>query len=271
VNGGTAGVKVYRDVVFSRPVGFRPISLDLYVPAGPTSTLCLYLHGGGWRVGTRADGPGISKTWTPSFFEQVAAAGLAIASIDYRLSGEAHYPAQQNDVSEAARFLVDNAADFDLSFSRTVTWGVSAGGHLAAMHALTSDPPAEAAVCWYTPTDLDQLSHDVESAGGVGERGLDSREGQLLGTALDARPDLVSAASPVTQVTAKAPPFLFFNGTADTQVPPQQSSRLADAILAAGGEASIELIEGATHMFPELDSDQLRVVIDRSVEFLLQA
>jgi acetyl esterase/lipase len=267
----TAAVAVYRDVVFSRPTGFRPISLDLYVPAAPTSTLCLYLHGGGWRVGSRSDGPGISKTWSPSFFEQVAAAGLAIASVDYRLSAEAHYPAQQDDVSQAARFLTERAADFGLAVTRTVAWGVSAGGHLAAMHALTADPPADAAVCWYSPTDLELLSNDVADAGGDAVRGPEARESQLLGVALDERPDLVSAASPVSKVTAKAPPFLFFHGTSDTQVPPRQSSRLADAILAAGGHATIELIDGATHMFPELDSEQLRSVIDRSVEFLLQA
>jgi acetyl esterase/lipase len=260
-------VTAYRDVVFSRPAGFRPISLDLYVPATPTSTLCLYLHGGGWRVGSRADGPGASKTWTPSFFEEVASLGLAIASIDYRLSGEARYPAQQDDVTAAAQFLREHSAEYGLAPTRTVVWGVSAGGQLAAMHALRTG--AAAAVCWYTPTDLELLSSDVDAAGGRRDRTPQGREGSLIGAALDDRPDLVAGASPVSFVTAGSPPFLFLHGTADTAVPPVQSSRLADALTAAGGLAGVELIEGATHMFPELDDTQTWAVIRRSVDFLL--
>jgi acetyl esterase/lipase len=265
----TTGVTPYRDVVFSRPAGFRPISLDLFVPATPATTLCLYLHGGGWRVGTRTEGPGNSRSWSPSFFEEVAGRGLAIASIDYRLSAEAHYPAQQDDVTAAAAFLVEHAADYGLSTSRTVVWGTSAGAQLAAMHAFSSN--VDAAVCWYPPTDLDLLSVDVETAGGHGDRGLLSREGQLIGFALDDRPDLVAAASPAKHVPADPPPFLFFHGTADDNVPPRQSERLADALLAAGGQASVQLVDGANHMFPELDDNQLRDIIRRSVEFLLEA
>ena len=119
-------VAVHRDVIFASPVGFRPLSLDLYLPPGPTPALCLYLHGGGWRVGGRADGPGRARNWSPSFFEQVAALGLAIASIDYRLSGEAVFPAQREDVAEAARFLAAHRDDYGLAASRTVAWGVSA-------------------------------------------------------------------------------------------------------------------------------------------------
>jgi acetyl esterase/lipase len=261
-----ASVHAYRDVVFSRPVGFRPLSLDLYVLAG-ASTLCLYLHGGGWRVGSRADAPGNSRTWSPSFFEEVAASGLAIASIDYRLSSEAHYPAQQDDVAAAALFLTEHAAEYGLSASRTVVWGVSAGGQLAAVHALRTG--ADAAVCWYAPTDLAQLSVDVDAAGGEGDRSLQSRESLLIGATPDDRPELYAAASPVEHVEAGAPPFLFLHGTADVSVPPRQSARLADAIVAAGGKATVELVEGATHMFPELDDDQSRQVMTRSVEFLL--
>jgi dipeptidyl aminopeptidase/acylaminoacyl peptidase len=91
----------------------------------------------------------------------------------------------------------------------------------------------------------------------------------LIGATPDDRPDLYAAASPVSHVGETAPPFLFLHGTADVGVPPRQSSRLADLILAAGGEATVELVEGATHMFPELDDAQTRQVMTRSVEFLL--
>jgi acetyl esterase/lipase len=268
VSPGPLGVGIYRDVIFSRPNGFRPVSLDLYVPPD-ADTLCLYLHGGGWRLGSRSDGPGTSRTWSPSFFEVVASLGLAFASIDYRLSAEAVYPAQQHDVSAAAAFLAEHGSDYGLSATRTVVWGVSAGGQLAAMHALTT--AVDAAVCWYTPTDLDQLAADASEAGGRGDRSADSREGQLIGFPLDERPDLVAAASAVNQVTATAPPFLFLHGTADNLVPPRQSARLADALISLGGKATIELVEGGTHMFPELDDAQTLDIVQRSVEFLLTA
>jgi acetyl esterase/lipase len=261
------GVRALRDIVYARPAGFRPLSLDLYVPAAPTSTLCLYLHGGGWRIGSRADGPGTAARWSPSFFEQVAALGLAIASIDYRLSGEAHYPAQHDDVGAAAQFLRDHP--HGLTTSRTTVWGVSAGGQLAAMQALAPDSQVAAAVCWYSPTDLDLLSADVDEAGGAPDRSAASREGALIGAALDDRRDLVEAASPVHQVRAGAPPFLFMHGTADRAVPPRQSTRLAAALRAVGTSATVDLVDGATHMFPELDDDATLAIVRRTVAFLL--
>ena len=191
-------VTVHRDVVYSRPPGYRPLSLDLYVPAGQARALCLYLHGGGWRVGSRADGPGTARDWTPSFFERVAAMGLAMASLDYRLSGEARWPAQLEDVEAAATFLSLQRKPLGVPTPRTVAWGVSAGGQLAAMHALCSaDAGLDAVVCWYPPTDLDALAGDCDEAGGHGERGPQARESQLLGAPVGERPDLAAAASPV--------------------------------------------------------------------------
>jgi acetyl esterase/lipase len=262
-------VSVHRDVIFASPVGFRPLSLDLYVPSRPAQALCLYLHGGGWRVGGRADGPGRAKNWSPSFFEQVAALGLAVASIDYRLSGEAVFPAQRDDVAAAARFLASRRGDHGITTSRTVAWGVSAGGHLAALHALTS-PGVAAVVCWYPPTDLSALPGDIEDAGGTGEPGPESRESQLIGAPLTQRPDLADAASPVRFAHAGAPPFLFLHGSADELVPPRQSQRLAEALTAAGGTATVELVPGAGHMFPELDDAATRRAVERSARFLIE-
>lgn len=265
-------VTTHRDVVFSRPPGYRPLSLDLYVPDGPARALCLYLHGGGWRVGSRSDGPGTSAEWAPSFFERVAAMGLAIASADYRLSGEARFPAQLDDVAAAATFLSAQRKLFGVLTERTVAWGVSAGGHLCAMHALCSPGAGvDAVVCWYTPTDLDALAGDCDAAGGHGDRGPQARESQLIGAPLDERPDLAAAASPVRFARADAPPFLFLHGTADTRVPPRQSQRLAGALAAAGAPATVELVDGASHMFPELDEAATTTVMQRSVRFLCDA
>jgi acetyl esterase/lipase len=244
-------VTVHRDLVYS-----GRLALDLYVPPGAT-TLCVYLHGGGWRMGSRRDGP----------FDEIAALGLAVASVDYRLSTEAVYPAQSADVSDALRFLASSRAEYGIAGDRTVVWGVSAGGHLAALAAL-SEPGIAAAACWYTPSDLDALSKDIDEAGGRGDRSATSREGQLIGAALDERPDLVTAASPVHHVHAGAPPFLLVHGTADLAVPPRQSERLAEALRDAGGSAILDLVPGATHMFPELDRAARLALVRRTVDFL---
>ncbi|MEU4237363.1 alpha/beta hydrolase [Actinoplanes sp. NPDC026619] len=244
--------------------GLNQNTLDLYVPDGAT-TLCVYLHGGGWRLGDRSQGPGAAKEW---FFETVAGLGIAIAGVSYRKSFEAVYPAQSEDVAAALRFLAGTRTAYQIGGDRTVTWGVSAGGHLAALAALDPSLNVDAAVCWYPPTDFDALAKDIEEAGGTGDRSADSREGQLIGAAIDERPDLAAAASPVQHVHAGPPPFLFLHGTADLAVPPRQSERLAAALQAAGGEATVELIPGATHMFPELDDEATMTLIRRSVAFL---
>ena len=152
-----------------------------------------------------------------------------------------------------------------------MAWGVSAGGHLAAMLALTApEPPVDAVVCWYTPADLGTLSRDVDQAGGHGDRGPDSREAQLIGAPLDERPDLAEAASPVRFAHPGAPPFLLVHGTADDLVPMRQSERLADALIAAAWRLGHHRPgRGASHMFPELGDDATAEVIVRSAGFLL--
>ncbi len=202
-------------------------------------------------MGSRADGPGPARDWTPSFFERVAAMGLAMASVDYRLSGEARWPAQLEDVDGGRGIPCPPTRPLGVPTPRTVAWGVSAGGQLAAMHALCSpDAGLDAVVCWYPPTDLDALAGDCDEAGGRGERGPQARESQLLGAPVGEHPDLAAAASPVRFAHPHAPPFLFLHGTADTLVPPRQSQRLADALTAAGAQATVELVDGAGHMFP---------------------
>jgi acetyl esterase/lipase len=255
------GVRVALDVVYSRPVGYRPLSLDLYQPAAATDVLCLYLHGGGWRVGSRSDGPGAS------FFARVASLGMAIASVDYRLSGEATFPAQSDDVRAAVEFLGDLGIG-----TRLVAWGVSAGGHLAALQALDVSGPRFAAVaCWYAPTDLRALPDDIDAAGGVGDRGPGARESQLIGAALAERPDLADAASPVKRVHAGAPPFLLLHGDADRFVPHVQSERMASALTAVGASATVELVPEAGHQLAGVSESVLDDLVDRTVRFLSEA
>ncbi|BBH68561.1 hypothetical protein ACTI_52460 [Actinoplanes sp. OR16] len=235
-----------------------PLALDLHVPDDPVA-LCVYLHGGGWRAGDRTTVP------APGFFETITGTGLAVASIDYRLSGEASFPAQMDDVLAALHFLDRRRSAFGIATPRTVAWGVSAGGHLAALAALRKPAAGlEKVVCWYAPTDLSALADDIDAAGGTGDRSATSREGALLGGRLD----LAAAASPVTYAHGGAPPFLFLHGDADTAVPPRQSHRLAGALRAAGVPATVEIVPGAGHMLPELPPDEILKLAERSAAFL---
>ncbi|MBG0830074.1 alpha/beta hydrolase [Planomonospora sp. ID67723] len=259
-------VAVFREVVYAQPPGFRPLRLDLHVPPEPAA-LCLYLHGGGWRVGSRTRPPFDD----PSFFERIARLGLAVASIEYRLSGEARFPAPLEDLTGAARYLAEHRRDFGVSTDATVSWGVSAGGHLAALHALTTPTPAvSAVVCWYAPTDLLHLPDDIDAAGGQADRGPGSREALLLGATAAERPDLARAASPVHAVRQGPPPFLLMHGDRDVAVPCRQSHRLARALRTVGGVAGVEEVPGAGHMFPELGLEALRRLAARSARWLLR-
>ena len=264
--------EILREVVYATVEGYRPLALDLYLPpALPPRAVCLYLHGGGWRIGSRRAGPGPISADSGLRFERMAARGLAVASVAYRLSGEATFPAQRDDVLAASTFLAANRDELRLGAAPFVVWGVSAGGQLAALRALDpqAEPPITRAVCWYPVTDLAGLPDDADAAGGAGDRSSTSREARLLGAPAPQVPDRAAQASPVSQVRAGAPPFLLVHGTADVDVPLQQSRRLADALHAAGGQATVETVEGQGHLFRTIDPDALDALIDRCVDFLL--
>ena len=140
---------------------------------GPVPVV-VFLHGGGWRLGSRhSAGPAYARAEV-SPFEQVARAGIAVASIDYRLSGEAIWPAQLHDAKAAVRWLRERAAELGIDPERIAAWGESAGGHLAELLGLTAgDPELEGAVgivgpasavsavaAWYAPSDIAAVATD---------------------------------------------------------------------------------------------------------------
>src|SRR3954468_16180154 len=130
----------------------RALHVDLYLPRDATDPppLVVWLHGGGWRAGDRRSAPDLSAHF--------ASRGMAMASIDYRLSRDAVFPAQLHDVKLALRWLRDHAAQHGFDARRIGLWGVSAGGHLAALAALTADasldPAVSAVVVAYAPIDF---------------------------------------------------------------------------------------------------------------------
>ena len=265
-------IEVMRGVVYAvRPE--RELCADLYLPAAGTqpAPVIVWLHGGGWRFGNRRQAPDLGR-----FF---AARGYAMVAIDYRLSAQAIFPAAVEDVKAAIRWLKSVAADYRLDPARIGLWGSSAGGHLAALAAISRDDQfrdelfsdftasVAAVACAYPPVDFLQMdahrdpsgkpSDDVESIQlppGMLSANADSLESLFLGAPIESRPDLVAAANPINYLTPAGtshtiPPFLILHGLSDTAVPYHQSILLFDALAANGGTAELDLIEGLGHGF----------------------
>lgn len=269
--------QVRRAAVYSAPPGFRPLELDLYAP-GEGAPLIVFLHGGGWRVGTRSVFTPPWRGWRPDPFHRLVAAGFAVASVDYRLSGEAVFPAQLHDVTAAVRWLHARADELGVDARRLVVWGESAGGHLAALLGLTAgrpdlaelvggDPvPAPAGVVdWYGPANLSTMVAQARPDAVARSDVPDSRESLLLGAPLVDSPDLARRASPVTYVHPDAPPFHLAHGTDDRFVPTGQSRELAAALEAAGVPVELHLVPGADHMW--LGASDPEAILAAAVDF----
>lgn len=229
------GVKAYRDVVYQTLPGYRPQIVDIYVPATPgPHPLVLYIHGGGWIGGhTRHSG---ALADFPKVLARLASEGFTVASLEYRLSGEAKFPAQLQDANAALRFLRQNAAQYRIDPAKVGLWGGSAGGHLAALTGVTCrnttlDPKAggdacvQAVVTWYGVYDFAGMNAtpDGNAAGG-----------KLLGCDGPCPADRIHSVSPVTYIDAKDPAFLLIHGEGDKVVPVTQS-RLGEAALRRAG------------------------------------
>jgi acetyl esterase/lipase len=260
-------VRFVGGLAYAAPVGFRPLLLDLYRPAAGAvpPPLVVFLHGGGWLRGDRSlVGPKFAG-WRPGPLARLAAAGFAVASADYRLSGEARFPAQLDDVSAAVDWLTGRADEYGFDAGRIVLWGESAGAHLAALLGLRSPGRVRGVVDWYGPADLAALDKQVGAAGALTDDPLDSREARLLGAPVAEVPELARAASPISHVRAGAPPFLIAHGTDDRAVPFEQSEALAAALAEAGADVRFEAVDGADHMW--IGVEDLTPLYDAVVAF----
>ncbi|MFI2780066.1 alpha/beta hydrolase fold domain-containing protein [Streptomyces sp. ALB3] len=263
------GVLLLRGTVYAVPDGIRPLTVDLWLPedtAGPVPVV-VFVHGGGWRTGLRDDlGPRFRR-WRPGPFARFARAGFAVACADYRLSGEAPYPAQTDDLAALLKWLGTRAEELGLDTGRTVLWGESAGGHLAALTALTQPAGAvRGCVTWYAPTDLPGLAEDG-AEGTYDAHDPSSFEAMLLGGAPASRTDLARAASPVAHAGPHAPPFLILHGADDTLVPVRQSLRLAEALRAAGRRPDLRVLAGGDHLWVGLSDEGVEDCFSRTLGF----
>jgi acetyl esterase/lipase len=269
---------VLSGIPYAAVPGVRPLELDLYLPAsGEPAPVAVFLHGGGWRAGSRhCAGPAFAGA-DPRPFEQVATAGVAVASVDYRLSGEAAWPAQLHDAKAAVRWLRARAGELGVDPERIAAWGESAGGHLAALVGLTADRPSlegnvgiagpssrvSAVTAWYAPSDITAVAGDL----GADPMDPTTREAQLLGAPAPEVPDVAAQASPTSYVSATAPPFLLLHGREDRLIPCVQSERFSTALQEAGADVQLHVYDNADHMWrgaPEVAEDAL----DRTIAFL---
>ena len=246
--------------------------LDLYRPlsAGAPVPVIVWLHGGGWFTGDR--------TLAPDLAQHVADTGMAVASIEYRLSGQALFPAQLHDVRAAICFLRASAEELGLDPQAVGVWGASAGGHLAALAGLTGhltalpgeedtggDASVQAVAESYAPVDLAAVVAEAEATI-PGMDGASSPEAWLIGGHPAQNAEVARRASPLSWVHGAAPPFQISHGTADVLVSHRQSERLHEALVAAGADSELYLLEGYKHGFlnppGRLDVELARVMDD---------
>lgn len=245
-----AGIKALRDLEYAVVDGNRPLLLDLYVPEkadGPLP-LVVWVHGGGWEGGNKNNCPALP----------MCLRGYAAASVEYRLSNAATFPAQIHDCKGAIRWLRANAAKYNLDSNRIGVWGSSAGGHLVALLGvgagvaelegkvggnLDYSSRVQAVCDFFGPADLTPLGDPNVSRGAFGP------VTKLLGGPVPQKKELAALASPVTHATKDAPPFLIMHGDKDNVVPLSQSQALQDALKKAGADSTLVVVKNAGHGF----------------------
>lgn len=234
--------------------------LDLYRTAGNKDKLPLlvYIHGGGWRSGSKNNK--IIKAWLPFFLQR----GVAVASVDYRLNPSNPYPDQNNDIACALTFLNDRANQYGLDIEKSIFFGDSSGGQLAAFAALNipyRDYDYEAPVGVIDFYGVSNFSKIIEGSK------PDYNARRYLGSKYNRA---AVPASPTTYITKQAPRFLIIHGSSDRVVPISQSKLLYDDLTRAGIDAEYVTVPSANHGFagPELTKQHYQSLKDNVASFL---
>jgi acetyl esterase/lipase len=259
----TAGI-AYKDTASG------PLHLDAYRPADDgRHPLVVMIHGGGWARGGRFE-MGLTK-WAA----YLAAGGLNVVSIDYRLAPATTYPDSFQDCLDAVDWAVANADQLGADPARIGLWGDSAGGHLVLLLATSQTNPAfsgprlrtdptrlRGVVAFYPPTDLAALDRAEQRIGS-----------QIVRTFLGGPPDAAPArwleASPIEHVHPALPPIFLLQGTRDLLVPAAQATSFAERLTAAGAPHRVEIVDGGVHGFDRIAPDErARTLIAETRGFL---
>lgn len=242
-------VRVVKDLEYAR-AGDAALMLDLYVPAMATrAPVVVWVHGGAWRSGSKDKPPILPLT----------AKGFAIASVDYRLSPVAAFPAQIHDIKAAIRYLRATAATQGIAADKMGISGGSAGGHLAALAGVTSgvaelegelgncrdqSSAVQAIVVFYGASNLTTIVAQSTPHGVSVRRPALVR---LLGGMPEAKAELARLASPVFHVDQSDPPLLWYHGDQDVQMPINQAHEMVGAYKNVGLKANFEVVYGGAH------------------------
>lgn len=229
--------------------GSRKLLVDIYkLRSAKDPYLIVWIHGGAWRSGSKESPP-----------LGLLGEGYAIASVDFRLSTEAPFPAQVHDIKAAIRFLRAKAGQFGYRRDKIIIWGSSSGGHLVSLVGTTNNDPymegtlgdyrnesssVQAIIDFYGPTNL--LTILTQST----PHGINVRAPAmaiLLGKPVEEAKELAQKASPVFHVDPKDPPLLIVHGDQDIQVPVNQSLELMAAYKKNAAPVQLEFISGADH------------------------
>jgi acetyl esterase/lipase len=228
-------------------------NFDLYLPLHKGQRpfpLIVWIHGGAWMMGL--------KDWDN--VKYLVRDGYAIASVDYRFTTDAPFPAQIQDCNAALDFILAHATNYGIDPKNFIVGGGSAGGHLSLLLGLArtetdfgADPSLKprAVLDFFGPADFNRAADDLTKI--HSQKGLDLLKDagtRLLGSPVEQAPDKAKAASPITYVSPNAPPVLILQGAKDDLVPPDQSIRLEAALRRAGAKTELIMINEAGHDGP---------------------
>jgi acetyl esterase/lipase len=238
----------HKDLVYAHVDGKR-LALDLYLPEGVKSPpLLVWVHGGAWTTGSKA---GVR----PEFVQN----GFAVASVDFRQSTDARFPAQVHDIKAAIRYLRANAATYGYRVDKIAIAGDSSGAHLAALVGVTNghrelegtigdslnqSSSIQAIVSYYGASDLRTILTQSTPFGLNMRRPALER---LLGALPDQTPELAALASPVSHIDSQDPPLMLLHGDQDPQMPINQSHELEGAYEQLGLDVTFRVVHGAAH------------------------
>jgi acetyl esterase/lipase len=268
---------VHRDLSYVQD-GHERQRLDLYLPKDAEVSLpvIVWIHGGAWLGGSK-DFAGEALGFVDK--------GYAVASIGYRLSHHATFPAQIEDCKAAIRWLRDNADKYGLDREHFGVWGASAGGHLAALLGTAGDieefegkggnldqsSRVQAVVDFFGPTDFSQMSAHSEKGSFINHDSPDAPEAKLIGGSVPDNPEKTQRANPIYYLTKDDPPFLIVHGDRDPLVPCHQSELLNEALKKQGIEVSFHKLVGAGHGGPQFSSDEIERAVEEFFEKQLKA